>query len=172
MQFQVPQNIDMEDKIVGPLTLIQFLYLLGGGLVVYLLFQSLATDYFAIFLLLGIPIALIALALAFFKIQEQPLSHFIVAGFTYLTQPKVRLWRRQTNFQPILTAPIKEEKPVSVLPQKHLGKSELESLALNLDTQQPPKKEAKSFGQITAAFERLLREQPAKAQSTKLESTK
>lgn len=150
----------MEDKIVGPLTLVQFLYLLGGGLIDYLLFQGLARDYFALFLLLAIPIGLVALALTFLKIQEQPLSHFVAAGLIYLTQPKVRLWRRQTNFQPILTAPVKEEKKENIAPIKHIGKSELEQLAYTLDTQQLNKKEEKKLGNITAAFEKLLKEQP------------
>jgi len=160
MQFQVPQNIDMEDKLVGPLTLTQFLYLLGGGLLIYLLFHALARDYFGVFLLLAIPIGLIALALTFLKIQEQPLSHFVAAGIKYLGQPKVRLWQRRTYREPILTAPLKEEKKVAE-PEKHVDKSALEQLAYKLDTAQPGKpEERKNFGRITEAFEKILKEQP------------
>ena len=38
MQFQVPQFIETEDKIVGPLTLRQFLYIGAAGLLSFLLF--------------------------------------------------------------------------------------------------------------------------------------
>ena len=101
--------------------------MLGGGLIDYLLFQALAVDYFAIFILIGAPIALISLSLAFFKIQEQPLSHFISVGLIYLTKPKQRLWKRQTNYKPILTAPPAKTKPETIIaPKRHLEKSELE----------------------------------------------
>ena len=56
MQFQVPQGIDMEDKIVGPLTLIQFLYLLVGGVIDYLLFLNLKGNF--IFWILALPITI------------------------------------------------------------------------------------------------------------------
>ena len=38
MQFQVPQFIDVENKIIGPLSLRQFLYLAGAGLISFMLF--------------------------------------------------------------------------------------------------------------------------------------
>ena len=132
MQFQVPQNIDLEDKIVGPLTLTQFLYVLGGGLVDYIMFQSFAANYFGLFLVLGIPVALLALGLAFFKVQEQPLSHFITVGILYLFKPKTRLWKREESYPTVLTEPTKKEKKENenvAIPKHHLEKSELEQLA-------------------------------------------
>lgn len=165
MQFQVPQNIDLEDKIVGPLTLTQFLYLLGGGLIDYILFQSLGRDYFALFVVIGVPIALLALGLAFLKIQDQPLSNFVSAGLVYLSRPKIRLWQRLENYQPILVDPPKIKKKEEVPVSKKLDKSQLEQLAYTLDTSgigiEPPAKQAK-FGQITEAFEKILKEKPVK----------
>lgn len=134
MQFQVPQNIDMEDKIIGPLTLIQFLYLLVGGIVDYLLFLALGSS--VIFWIIGLPIAIFALSLAFLKIQDQPLSHFVKAGLVYLSRPKIRLWSRKGFVQPIV-----KEKPNKVKiappppPKRRPEKSELEKLAQLLDTQ-------------------------------------
>ena len=92
MQFQVPQNIDLEDKIVGPLTLIQFLYVLAGGLINYLLLIFIGMKI--IFWILAIPIGLFALALAFLKIQDQPLSSFVKAGLIYFSRPRMRYWQR------------------------------------------------------------------------------
>jgi hypothetical protein len=162
MQFQVPQNIDLEDKIVGPLTLTQFLYCLGGGLIDYLLFQSLAKNYMAIFVLIGAPVALIALALAFFKVQEQPLSHFLMVGILYITRPKTRLWQRQDFYQSVLTEPMEEKKETIKAERHHFEKSELEQLDYNLDTVQPDKpEEKKKFGMLASAFEQILKEQPA-----------
>lgn len=164
MQFQVPQNIDLEDKIVGSLTLTQFLYVLGGLLIDYLLFQAIARNYFAVFLVIGIPVTLITLGLAFLKVQEQPLSRFISYGLVYLSKPKLRIWQRDNNIKPIMTAPPKiEKKEPVIIPKHHLEKSELEQLAYSLDTATPIKPEEKrNFGRITSAFEQLLKEQPKK----------
>lgn len=134
MQFQVPQNIDMEDKIIGPLTLIQFLYLLGGGVACYLLFLSFKTSF--IFWVLALPIALLALALAFLKIQDQPLAYFIKAGLIYLSRPKKRIWQRQ-GIQPkvIQTSYKNIAKQPLIIPKRRIEKSQLEQLAQILDTQ-------------------------------------
>lgn len=133
MQFQVPQNIDMEDKIIGPLTLIQFLYLLAGGVIVYLLFLSFKSSF--IFWLLGLPLALVSLALAFLKIQDQPLSYFIKAGLIYLSRPKIRLWQRQGMTIHLVQAPVKKVVFVKPVVKRKIEKSELEKLAYTLDTQ-------------------------------------
>lgn len=134
MQFQVPQGIELEDKIIGPLTLIQFLYLLVGGIIDYLLFLSLKGSF--LFWLFGLPIALIALALAFLKIQDQPLSYFIKSGFIYLTRPKIRLWQRQGIAPQVIRAPQKKViKTPPPTPKRKIEKSELEKLAYTLDTQ-------------------------------------
>jgi len=134
MQFQVPQNIDMEDKIVGPLTLIQFLYVLAGGIVDYLLFLSLGPSF--IFWLIGLPIAAVSLGLAFLKIQDQPLGYFVKAGLSYLSRPKMRLWKREGIGQKIIIEPIRKKVDTNVIPtKKRIDKSELEKLASSLDTQ-------------------------------------
>ena len=134
MQFKVPQNIDLEDKIVGPLTLIQFLYVISGGVLIYLLYLTIGGTFF--FWVLSIPIAAIALALAFLKIQDQPLSHFIKAGLIFLSRPKTRVWQRHgLNFSAINAAP-QGKKRLTSLPKKKIEKSELEKIAQMLDTGQ------------------------------------
>jgi len=163
MQFQVPQNIDLEDKLVGPLTLIQFLYILGGGLIDYMLLTWLGTSF--VFWVLAIPIGLVALALAFLKIQEQPLLHFIKAGLIYLSRPKVRIWQRQGEIKPILIqTPAEKAKAEPEEIKRRPGKSELEQLAYALDTSGPTPKEEKRFGKITEAFEKMLNDDPNTAQ--------
>lgn len=92
MRYKVPQNIDMQDRIVGPLTILQFMYLLIGGAICYLFFQLFS---FSIFVILALPVALFALALAFFKIQDQPFSKFIGASIQYVIKPKKLVWKRQ-----------------------------------------------------------------------------
>jgi hypothetical protein len=146
------------------LTLTQFLYVLGGSLIDYMLFQSLARDYMALFVLIAAPIALIALGLAFFKVQEQPLSHFIMVGILYMTRPKIRIWKRLDSYPTVLTEPPKEKEQPVIVSKHHLEKSELEMLAYNLDVVQPTQAdEKKKMGAVTSMFEQLLKEQPQTA---------
>lgn len=132
MQFKVPQNIDLEDKIVGPLTLIQFLYVISGGVIIYLLYM--VFDAHFLFWVLAVPVAAICLALAFLKIQDQPLSHFIKAGLAYLSRPKIRIWQREGFSAPALKAPPEKRSDLAISPKKKVEKSQLDQLAQMLDT--------------------------------------
>ena len=94
MRFEVPQFIDIEDKIFGPLTWRQFVYLGGGvgaAVVMFLIFP------FFIFVILGLPIALLAGALAFYPINNRPFSYFLEAMYNYFTSDKLYLWHRKAD---------------------------------------------------------------------------
>lgn len=92
MQFEVPQFIEVEDKIFGPLTWRQFLYVGGGvGMGVVLFF----TAPFFVFLLVGLPIGLLAGALAFYPVNNRPFSFFLEAIINYFQGTKLYLWRQK-----------------------------------------------------------------------------
>jgi len=91
MQFQVPQFIDIEDKVIGPLTIKQFLYLLAGGVVVFILYKTL--NLFAT-IILGIPIIGIAIALAFAKIGNQPFIGFLKNFIGFIRKPDFYVWKK------------------------------------------------------------------------------
>ena len=92
MRFEVPQFIDVEDKIFGPLTWRQFLYLGGGVGMAVVIFL---TTNFLVFLLVGLPVALLALALAFFPVNNRPFSYFLEAMFNYITRQRLYFWRKK-----------------------------------------------------------------------------
>lgn len=94
MRFEVPQFIEIEDKIFGPLTWRQFLYLGGGvGMAVVIFF----TTNLILFILFGLPLALLAGALAFYPINNRPFSFFLEAVFNYLTKQHLYLWRQKNS---------------------------------------------------------------------------
>lgn len=93
MQFNVPQFLDIEDKIIGPLTLRQFGYLLAGGFVGFILYELIPN--FTIFLLFCAPVALLTIALAFIKINGRPFIKIFIAFINYLIKPKLYIWRRR-----------------------------------------------------------------------------
>ncbi|HMA77641.1 MAG TPA: PrgI family protein, partial [Candidatus Paceibacterota bacterium] len=70
MRFEVPQFIEVEDKIFGPFTWRQFIYLIGGGGIAAVLF---ITNGF-LFLFIGLPIGALAILLAFYPVNNRPFS--------------------------------------------------------------------------------------------------
>ncbi len=95
MRFEVPQFIEIEDKIIGPFTWRQFVYVAGGGGAVVLLYLwNLPT---VLFLLVAFPIAGLAGALAFYPVNNRPFSLFLESVFNYIFSKKLYLWRRKNN---------------------------------------------------------------------------
>ncbi len=92
MEYQVPQFIEVEDKVVGPLTLKQFIYITGAGGLCIVIFAYLP---FIFAVLLAIPMAALAAALAFYKINGKPFVNVLEAGFNYYTRSKFFLWKHQ-----------------------------------------------------------------------------
>jgi hypothetical protein len=91
MQFEVPQFIEIEDKIFGPLTWRQFLYLGGGGAMAVVLFLIAP---FIIFLIVGLPLGLLALALAFYPVNNRPFSDLLEAIYNFFLRKRVYHWRQ------------------------------------------------------------------------------
>ncbi len=91
MQFQVPQFIDIEDKVIGPFTIKQFLYLLCAGLIIFIVSKIL--NLFAT-IILAIPIAGIALALAFVKIGGQPFIIIAKNFLSFVKRPDFYVWKK------------------------------------------------------------------------------
>ncbi len=129
MRFEVPQFIDIEDKIFGPLTFKQFIYVAGGGGLCYGVYRLLPL-YFAIPLILAI--ALLAWALAFYKINNQPFIKIGQAFIVFLTKNKLYVWQKETVKQRApepVTKPVAEVVPV----EKELTARRVQDLARNLD---------------------------------------
>lgn len=95
MQYKVPQNIDMEDKIVGPFTMKQFVYLLIGAFIIYGIYNYLSKgfdNFMPLFIVLSLPIGLIIFAFVFVKINDRPFEQFIVNLIQFMRTPKQRIW--------------------------------------------------------------------------------
>jgi hypothetical protein len=91
MLSNVPQFIDIEDKIVGPLTAKQLGWLAGGGVVLMVLWNYLDLSAFII---AAIITAGTFGALAFYRPYNQSLIMFIFSAVFFVTRPKLYVWRR------------------------------------------------------------------------------
>jgi PrgI family protein len=94
MQFKVPQFLDIEDKIFGPFTFREFVYLAGGAGLCFTLYKLLGLLWAAIPML---AIAGFALALTFYRPNNKPFVNMIEAGFKYFTQNKLYIWKKHEN---------------------------------------------------------------------------
>ncbi|HBP01547.1 MAG: hypothetical protein UY41_C0029G0004 [Candidatus Moranbacteria bacterium GW2011_GWE1_49_15] len=92
--FNVPQYINVEDKVAGPLTIKQLLWMIGMGATLFTMWSLLSK---AVFFLLGIPTALLFVAFAFYRPYGQPLISFVFSGIRFMFGPKVYVWKRTTQ---------------------------------------------------------------------------
>ncbi len=92
MRFEVPQFIEVEDKIVGPLTWRQFVYIAGGGGLLVVLYFSLP---FIFFVLIGGPLGALAGFLAFHRVNNRPFSIFLESVFRFVTRGRLYLWKKE-----------------------------------------------------------------------------
>ncbi|MDP1625376.1 MAG: PrgI family protein [bacterium] len=131
MRFQVPQFIEVEDKIFGPLTIKQFIYLVGGAGLSFVVYTLIGNLFISVIFIL--PIMAFAAALAFYKINNKPFINVVESAFTYAFGDKLYIWKKVNK--PIET---REEAP-TVAPDFYVPKlsdSKLKDLTWSLDIKQ------------------------------------
>ena len=92
MRFEVPQFINIEDKLFGPFTFRQSIYLVGGGGLIFLMYRML--PMFAV-VILGLPIAAFTMGLVFFRPNGRPFINMVEAYILYAFTEKFYLWRQK-----------------------------------------------------------------------------
>ncbi len=131
MRFQVPQFIEVEDKLFLQLTIKQFIYLLGGGGICFIIYT--ATGNFFLTAILCLPVIGLSLALAFYKINNKPFITVLEAAFHYYIGEKLYVWKKIDK--PITPKEI-EEKEIADFYVPKLSDSKLKDLTWSLDIKQ------------------------------------
>lgn len=126
--FQVPQFIEQEARIIGPLTLKQFLYVALAAVISFVSFQIFNFFlWFSITTLFGGG----AIAMAFVKINGQSLLQIIQAALNYLWNPRTYTWQRIAPETAIETSDLEKIKVI----REHMNFEEkLKSIALSITT--------------------------------------
>lgn len=165
-EVKIPQEIGTEDKIIGPLTLKQFLKLALGSGIIYLGFvwsQSLGLPLF-VFLILATPLGIFFALLVFFKVNEQPFEKYLLAVFNYYTTPQKRVWKRMPKKElPVLEA---KKKEAQVVVPKKVTRSRIEELAYILDTKGYVEKEKKEASVIEEMKRSLIEKRSGEEEET------
>jgi len=133
MRFQVPQFIEVEDKIFGPLTFKQFIYLVGGAGLAFLLYHFIGSLYFSLIFI--IPVLGLAAALAFYKVNNKPFIEILEAAVKYTFAGKLYIWKKQENM-PVAREQKQDNTNLANLYVPKLSDSKLKDLTWSLDIKQ------------------------------------
>lgn len=126
----VPQYIDVEDRIAGPLTWKHIGWLFAGAamlLVAWTLLDQMT------FFIMAIPILLITGGLAFVRPQGVSMIEFVGYGFNYLFRPKIYTWQRETE----KVMPQKKKEDIHIATKstkKQLTSDDITVIAQTLDS--------------------------------------
>jgi hypothetical protein len=131
-QFTVPQFIDVEDKIIGPITARQFIIFLAAAIIIAISYKIFD---FTLFLTFSIIVFIIAVVFGFVKINGRPFHFFMLNILQTLRRPNIRVWNNRL-------APVVDEEKIPTLKfdstksaKEYYKKSRLAELSLVVDTE-------------------------------------
>ncbi|MEZ4156626.1 MAG: PrgI family protein [Candidatus Paceibacterota bacterium] len=120
MQFQVPQFIEIEDKIVGPLTLKQFIYIAIAALASFLFFFLFELW---LWLIITVVVGTLASSFAFIKVNGRPFIILLVSAVKFTWQPKFYIWKKEETKELLPNLPdikVVREKEAQIKPLENL----------------------------------------------------
>lgn len=128
MQFLVPQFIDVESKIIGPISVRQFIILVVTAGLDFLAFKilPLIAGFVVMFFLTAI-----ACAFAFGKVNTQPMHYFVLNLIQTLRRPRQRLWHR-AQYTEHKIEEVTEDRSYTAKPM--VSQSRLAEMSLLVDT--------------------------------------
>ena len=102
--YKVPQDVEAEDKLLGPFSFRQFIYLIiaaAAGLIAYGL-----SRIFIGLIIIPVPVILFFIILALPLKKDQPMETYLTAVVRFWLKPRVRLWEPEGNIINVeITAP-------------------------------------------------------------------
>ena len=128
MLFNVPQFIDIEDHIVGPLTAKQLGWLALGGVILFVLFNFLDNSAFAIACII---VGIIFGALAFYRPYNISLISFIGSSISFVFRPRIYVWKR--DFENLKTTKKIDKKAKPITKKKTIDSQKIEEISKMLD---------------------------------------
>jgi hypothetical protein len=161
-QYKVPQNVEAEDKIIGPLTFRQFVYALmgfGWAAVCFAIFRSLP----AVMIIIGFPPTMLFMLLAFYTRDGQNFEQLLIAMVGFFAASRKRLWVKEDVLETFHVTPtakkaeVTQRDPAVVI-------SELEKLSTLIDSRgwnKPPQPEANLVQPAMAQEDRMVAPPPA-----------
>ncbi|MDZ4385561.1 MAG: PrgI family protein [Candidatus Moranbacteria bacterium] len=134
--FNVPQFIDIEDKIVGPLTAKQLGWMGAAGVILLVAWSILDLTAFIIAAILT---SVIFGSLAFYRPNGQPLVYFIFSAISFAFRPKIYIWKRVADksvlgFTPAQKTKAEKNAKIKTLAPKEFSERKIEDISHLLDS--------------------------------------
>ncbi|MEK7653057.1 MAG: PrgI family protein [Patescibacteria group bacterium] len=133
-QIIVPQFLDIEDKIIGPVTVRQFVEMLVAGLFCFIFYKIFD---FSLFVALSLITAGATLVVAFVKINGQSFHYFLLNIFATFKSPRLKVWKKSVSMNEVKLA-AGRPKEVATRPvrmrRQHLTSSKISEISLIVDT--------------------------------------
>lgn len=132
-KFVAPQFIDVEDKIIGPITVRQFIIGVVAG---FFIFLSYKFSDLGLFIIEAIGIVTIYVLIGFIKINGQHFHLFVASILKSILSAQIRVWNKTDLLPSFEKTSLIQEKtgpaPAKIRPLT--GLHELSSLSLLIDT--------------------------------------
>lgn len=130
MLIDVPQFVDIEDRIVGPLTAKQLGWLALGGVIILALWALLSLP---VFIFATIFVVILFGGLAFYRPYNQSLISFIISSFSFIFKSKMYIWKRLPEKEIAKKAATKIEE-IAVIRKKTASEEKIKEISKILDT--------------------------------------
>lgn len=131
--YKVPQDVEAEDKLLGPLSFRQFIYFMiagGGAFVAFLLFQI-----SPFLILIPLPIVFLFGILALPLRKDQPMETYLLAIIRFWLKPKRRIWDPDGTIDYVeITAPKVQEDVIGKGYSGEAAEERLDYLARVMDS--------------------------------------
>jgi hypothetical protein len=129
-QFTVPQFIEVEPKIIGPITARQFIMFLVAAFFIFIAYKSFN---FTPFVFVTVLIIGVTGVFAFLKINSRPFHFFLLNMLQSITKPNVRVWdHKNQGVENKEEMEVKYEKVLTR--EKYLNQARLAKVSLIVDT--------------------------------------
>ena len=133
-QYNIPQFVDSEDKIFGPITIRQFAVLAIGVVIGGFLWFFLQPNVL-VFVIAVAPVVVGSITFAFIKINGQNFDIFLTNVVIYIIKPTLFLWSRDTDpTRSVIKTTIQKKKASFIRDKKDYSQSRVEEVAWTLDT--------------------------------------
>ncbi len=138
MRFQIPQDVQREDTIIGPVTFAQLAMMLIGGRLTYVIYLALAAQGLSVFVWAPVVtmFAVLTLVVTFVKIFDMKFHHFFLYFLEHFRKPKSRRWFKEKDefyFSVFQRSPSLEGKSIAAPKKEQPKRKNLEEISKQLD---------------------------------------
>lgn len=133
-QYKVPQDVEAEDKLIGPFSFRQFIYLGVVALCAAVMFGL--WQLFPGLIIVPLPFAVLFLVLALPLRKDQPMETYLTAVIRFYLKPRKRLWQPEGSMGLVtIVAPKVAEVQLTKSVGGVAAAQQLQYLAQVVDTQ-------------------------------------